>query len=86
MSIVEQLTPVYFRLVRLGIERRGGEVVAVADLRILNADGRAVGGDTPAAVLTEAERSAVEAFVARNLANYAALTGLTEWPGGGVEP
>lgn len=79
MSIVEDLTPVYYKLVRIGLQRFGGDVVAIADLRILNAIGMPLATHNPDVTLTQAEKQALAGFVNRELAAFEAATGLTEW-------
>jgi len=81
MTIVDKLTPVYYRLCRIGIQRDGSNIVAIADLDILNANEEQVGTDNPATALTPAEKQALAAFIERELGIYETATGLTEWSG-----
>jgi len=39
MSIITDLTPVAYRLIRIGVQQEGTNVVAVADMQILNGEG-----------------------------------------------
>lgn len=82
MSIVTDLTPVHYRLTRIGIEKSGSAVIAIADLQILNANGTLLATHNPSTTLTQAEKQALAGFVNRELAAFEAATGLTEW----VEP
>lgn len=81
MTIVDDLTPVYYSLRRIGLKRVGSDVVAVANVAILNAAGIEIAGDTPEATLTTGEKVALLAFIARELGVYETATGLTEWTG-----
>lgn len=82
MSIIDDLTPVYYRLQRIGLQRNESDVVAIADLTILNAAGTVLATHNPSATLTPAEKQALAGFVNRELAAFEAATGLTEWIGG----
>ena len=79
MGIINNLTPKHYRMVRVGIQRQGTDVVAIADLQILNADGRVLGTHSPQTTLTSAEKQALAGFVNREMAAFEAATGLTEW-------
>lgn len=82
MGLIADLTPVYYTLVRIGIQRTNGDVVAVADLRILNADGGVLCHHNPSTTLTPQEKQALGNFVNREMAAFETATGLTEW----IEP
>lgn len=79
MSIIDDLTPVYYRLMRIGLQRDGLDVVAIADLTILNAEGTVLTTHNPSTTLTPAEKQALAGFVNRELAAFETTTGLTEW-------
>lgn len=79
MSIITDLTPAYYRLTRIGIQRTDGDVIAIADMQILNADGRQLATHNPATALTPTEKTALLGFVNRELALFEAATGLEEW-------
>ncbi len=81
LTIVDKLTPVYYSLRRIGLKRVGSDAVSVANLAILNAGGDVIGGDTPAVTLTAAEKTALVAFITRELGVYETATGLAEWTG-----
>lgn len=82
MSIIDDLTPVYYELTRIGVQRENGDVVAIADMRIRNADGKILITHNPQTTLTPQEKQALGEFVNRELAVFETATGLTEW----VEP
>lgn len=82
MTIVDDKTPVHYVLNRIYIFREGSEVTATALLKIVNAVGGEVCGDNPTAALTAAEKTALDAFITRELGVYETVTGLTEWTGG----
>jgi hypothetical protein len=79
MSLIDHLTPTYYRVLRLGIQKSEGSVVALYDVQVLNADGQPLDTVHPASELTPQERSAIAAIVARDQAAFEANTGLTEW-------
>ena len=80
MTIVDELTPMYYQLNRIYIFRDGSEVTATAELAILNIDGIQVAGDNPVTTLTAGEKTALAAFLDRELAAYeAANPPLTKW-------
>lgn len=82
MDLISDLTPVYYRLLRIGIQRDGTDVVAIADLQILNADEQILVTHNPQTTLSAQEKQLLGTFVNRELAAFEAATGLTEW----VEP
>lgn len=81
MGVVQDLTPVYYKLIRIGVKREGSEVVAIADLRILNEAGDVLCTHNPSTELTPAEKQVLNGFVNREMAVFEAATGLEEWPG-----
>lgn len=79
MGLIQDLTPVYYRLIRIGIQRTNGDVIAIADMQILNADGRQLITHSSSAILTTQEKQALAAFVNRELGAFEQATGLIEW-------
>lgn len=79
MSLIEDLTPVHYQLTRIGLQREGSDVVAIADLTILNANGTVLATHNPSTTLTATEKQALAGFVNRELAAFEATTGLTKW-------
>lgn len=79
MGLIADLTPVYYTLSRVGIQRADGDVVAIADLRILNADGGVLCHHNPCTTLTTQEKLTLRNFVNREMAVFETATGLTEW-------
>lgn len=79
MGIISDLTPVYYRLTRIGIVRSDSDVLAIADMKILNADGRILCTHNPSTTLTIPEKQVLAGFVSRELAAFEAATGLAEW-------
>jgi hypothetical protein len=82
MSIIDDLTPKHFKLVRFGIQREGGGAVRDSDVLILNAAGEQLRTVHPKPTITSGEKQALKGIIDRNLDAYATATGLTEW----VEP
>lgn len=79
MSIITDLTPAYYRLLRIGVQQDGANVIAIADMQILNAEGRVLATHSPSTTLTAQEKQALVNFVNRELAAFEAATGLTKW-------
>lgn len=79
MTITEELTPTTYELIRIGIQREGADVVAIADLRIRNASGKILAIHNPSTTLTAGEKSALLAFVNREMGLFEASSGLVEW-------
>jgi len=82
MGIIADLTPVYYRLMRIGVVRSDGDVLAIADLQILNNDSRVLCMHNPTTMLTIQEKQALAGFVEREMIAFEVATGLVEW----VEP
>lgn len=82
MAILDELTPAYYEVLRLGLQRRDGEVVAVYDVAIRNVNEHRMAIINQGSVLTEQEGQAVVAIFQRDVAAFEAATGLQEW----VEP
>ena len=79
MSIIDDLTPKHFRLVRFGVQREGGGAVLKSDVLILNAAGDQLRVVHPTPTITAQEKQGLKAIIDRNLDAYATATGLTEW-------
>ncbi len=82
MAILDELTPRYYEVLRLGMQRRDGEVVAAYDVAIRNILGHRMTIINPGSVLTEQERQTVAAIFLRDVAVFEAATGLEKW----IEP
>ena len=80
MSAIDYLTPVYYRVLRMGIQKEDG-VSATYDVAILNADGRQLDTLGLSSAFTPQEQAAVAAIFQRDQAQFEANTGLTEWEG-----
>jgi hypothetical protein len=79
MELIASLTPVFYRLVRIGVQRDGDDVVATADLQILNRDGRPLVAFSPSITLTAGEKQTLRTFVSRELTLFENVTGLEKW-------
>lgn len=79
MGLIADLTPVYYRMVRIGIQRDDNDVVAIADLQILNEDRRVLCTYNPSTTLTPQEKQILRTFVTREMGIFEIVTGLTEW-------
>lgn len=83
MSFIDDLTPMFYKLVRVGIQRDDdGNVVAIADVLILGENGGQLVTRHPSTTLTSQEKTALGNFLNRELGRFETATGLTEW----VEP
>lgn len=81
MTIVDKYALIHYRLLSISIQCDGANVVAVADIAVLNADGQRIDTDNPSTTLTAAEKTVLAAFITRELGVYETATGLTEWTG-----
>ena len=79
MSIVTDLTPTQYSLIRIGLQQEGTKVVAIADMWIYNAAGRRLATHNPGTTLTTNEKQVLAGFVNRELAAFEAATGLTKY-------
>jgi hypothetical protein len=79
MSIVTDLTPTQYSLIRIGLQQDDTGVVAIADIRIYNADGQQLATHNPSTTLTTNEKQVLAGFVNRELAAFEAATGLTKY-------
>lgn len=79
MSIVTDLTPTQYELIRIGLQREGTDVVAIADIWIYNAAGQRLTTHNPSTTLTTNEKQVLAGFVNRNLMAFEAATGLTKY-------
>ena len=79
MAILDELTPAYYEVLRLGMQRQDGEVAAIYDVAIRNVFGQRMAIINRGSVLTEQERQAVIAIFQRDVAAFEAATGLEEW-------
>lgn len=82
MAILDELTPAYYEVLNLGMQRQDGEVIAIYDVAIRNVLGQGMAIINRGSVLTEQERQAVVAIFQRDVTAFEAATGLEEW----VEP
>jgi len=78
MSAIDYLTPAYYKVLRMGVER-DAETVAIYDVLILNADGKPLDRLSLTASLTAQEKAGLAAIFLRDKAVFEANTGLTEW-------
>jgi hypothetical protein len=85
MTIVDQLTPVYYRPMHLVVEivpdetLTEGSLTFFSDIRILNKDGRQLGDDHPTPQTTPAQLAAFLAWIQSNLATYQTAVGLDRY-------
>ena len=87
MAILDELTPRWYEVLRLGMQRRDGEIAAIYDVAIRNVLGRRMAIMNRGSALTEQERQAIVAIFQRDVAAFEAATGLEKWiePGPGPE-
>ena len=79
MAILDELTPAYYEVLRLGMQRQNGEVVTIYDIAIYNVDNRRMAIINRGSTLTPQERQAVVAIFTRDKAAFETATGLTEY-------
>jgi hypothetical protein len=80
MGLIEDLTPVYYKLLRIGVQKEGSTVTAVGDMNIMNADGTVLVTHNPSTTLTPQEKTLLRNWVDRELTAFENATGLQEWP------
>ena len=68
MGIIQDLTPTYYRLTRIGVQKSNGDVIAIADMQILNADGQQLKTHNPSTSLTANEKQVLAGWLGRELA------------------
>ena len=79
MAILDEFTPRWYEVIRLGMQKRDGNVVAIYDIAIYNVLRQRMGIINQSSVLTEQERQAVIAIYLRDEAQFEAATGLEKW-------
>lgn len=82
MAIMDELTPRWYEVLRLGMQQQDSEIVAIYDVAIRNVLGQRMAIINESSVLTEQERQAVIAIFQRDVAAFEAATGLEKW----IEP
>lgn len=82
MAILDKLTPKYYEVLRLGMQRQDGEVVAIYDIAIRSISGNTMQIINQSSVLTVPEKQAVVAIFLRDKEQFETATRLEEW----VEP
>lgn len=82
MAILDEITPKYYEVLNLTMQRQDGEVVATYQIMIRNVLGNPRRIINQGSVLTSQEKAAVVAIFQRDKAQFEAATGLEEW----VEP
>jgi len=76
---MDGLTPKYYEVLNLGMQRQDGDVVASYSIAIRNVLGNRMQIINLGSTLTEQERQAVVAIFQRDVAAFETVTGLTKW-------
>lgn len=80
MSIVDKVTVTQFEVVRICYQLDGdGNLVTLADVRLRNAAGHALGRDAVTVPWTAEEETTIKAKIADKITTYAAATGWVEY-------
>lgn len=79
MAILDELTPKYYEVLRMGVQRVNGDVVAIYDVAIRNVNGNQMGTLDPGSVLTPEEKAMMTAIYLRDEEQFEAATGLEKW-------
>jgi len=79
MAIMDSLTPKYYEVLDLGIQRQNGDVVASYNVIIRNVLGNKMRIINLDSVLTAQERQAVAAIFQRDVEAFETATGLERW-------
>lgn len=79
MAILDPITPVYYQVLRMGIQQTETDVIAMYDVAIRNATGDRLAILNPDSTLTEEERQVIRDIFVRDKQQFEAATGLPEW-------
>jgi len=79
MAILDSVTPTYYEVLTLSMERRNGDVVASYHVAIRNVNGNRMTIINPGSALTPQEKAAIVAIFQRDKDQFEAATGLQEW-------
>ena len=79
MAILDSVTPTYYKVLTLNVERQGGEVVARYIVRIYSVNGTVMTHINANSTLTQEEKDMVIAMFQRDKTQFEAATGLQEW-------
>lgn len=79
MAIMDKLTPRWYEILNLRMQRQDGDVVASYSIAIRNILGQRMVIINQGSVLTAQERQAVVAIFQRDVAAFEAATGLEKW-------
>lgn len=80
MSIKERLTVTQFEMIRMCHQVDvDGNLTTIADVRLYNAAGRALGNDAQSVTWTAQEAAVILAKIAAKKTQYATATGWTEY-------
>ena len=82
MTILDPITPAYYKVITLGMERVDDDVVARYHIAIYNVNGNLMTHINQGSVLTEQEKQAVRTIFQRDVEAFEAATGMEKW----VEP
>jgi len=79
-DVITRNTPTTYEPVRIALQQNDdGEIVALADFRIRNANGQVIDDDHPTVTLTEQERATFLTWFLGKLDLYEAATGLERY-------
>ena len=79
MSIVDDLTPTHYKLIRVGVEKDAGGAIATTDMAIVNSSGVQLASHGVGVTLTQEEKQTLIGIVDRCTAEFEAETGLERW-------
>jgi len=81
MAILDEITPRWYEVTKLGMQQQNGDVVAIYNIAIRNVLGNRMAIINQGSVLTVQEKQAVIAIFQRDVAAFEAATGLEGWEG-----
>jgi len=79
VGILDSITPKYYKVITLKMERQNGEVAAKYHVRIYSVNGTVMTHMNPSSELTEEERDMIITMYQRDTAQFEAATGLEPW-------
>ena len=79
-DVITRNTPTHYELLRIALQLdEDDNIVALADMKILNVDGLIIDNDHPTTTLTAGEETVFKTWVLGKLADYEAATGLERY-------
>ena len=79
MAILDEFTPKYYEVLRMGIQRDDSGIVVMYDIALRSVSGNRIGVLGQRSEFTQQERQAIVAIFLRDKAQFETATKLEEW-------